>query len=193
MEKGQERFRPVSIDPGVPVNPGDDRVHRMWLIDGHFEMRHSRDDRRTGTTEAIRTLEDVTGRLKHMDQLRIDVQVLFPTRMLSEVTERPDAELALTHTYNRWMADRTSGTNGRLRWIAVLPWLSIDEAVEELKWCRAHGAVGVLKRAQGVGGVPIGGRQLLRGSEVSLRNVADAYFFPVYEEAQALDMPICIH
>lgn len=193
MEESEARYLPVSIDPGVPVNPGDSRVHRMWLIDGHFELRHSRDDARTGTSEAMRTLQDVEGRVAHMDELRIDVQVLYPTRMLSEVTERPEIELALTRSYNRWMADRTALSKGRLRWIAVLPMLSMHEACEEMRWCRDHGAVGVLKRASGVGGVPVGGRQLLRGSEVSQRSVADAYFFPVYETAQELDIPICIH
>jgi len=64
LGEGEERYRPVSIDPGVPVNPGDPRVHRMWLIDGHFELRHTRDDTRSGTTEARRTLEDVEGRLR---------------------------------------------------------------------------------------------------------------------------------
>src|SRR5947199_8580418 len=131
LGEGEARYRPVSIDPGVPVNPGDTRVHRMWLIDGHFELRHSRDDARTGTSEGMRTLEDVEGRLAHMDELRIDLQVLYPTRMLSEVTERPEIELALTRSYNRWIADRTAKSNGRLRWIAVLPMLSMEEACEE--------------------------------------------------------------
>jgi len=60
---------------------GRSSVHRMWLIDGHFDCATTRDDTRSGTTEGRRTLEDVEGRLRHMDELRIDVQVLYPTRM----------------------------------------------------------------------------------------------------------------
>src|SRR5438046_2720825 len=33
------------------------------------------------TTEAMRTMRDIEGRLRHMDQLEVDVQVLYPTTM----------------------------------------------------------------------------------------------------------------
>jgi predicted TIM-barrel fold metal-dependent hydrolase len=63
-----------------------------------------------------------------------------------------------------------------LRWAAVLPLLQADKAVEELRWAKEHGACGIYKR----------------GFDLD-RKVTDPHFFPVYEEASALDMPLCIH
>ena len=70
----EERFRPITLDPGVPTVPNDRRPHRLWLIDGQPRLRRWRDDERTGTVKATRELFDVDARLRHMDELRIDVQ-----------------------------------------------------------------------------------------------------------------------
>jgi uncharacterized protein len=176
LDPDQRTYAPVTIDPGVPTLPGDARPHRLWLIDGKLQPRRTRDDRRTGTVLATRELLDVEARVRHMDELRVDVQVLYPTLFLRGITDRPDVELALTRSYNRWIADRTATSGGRLRWVAMLPLLSMDEALEELHWAKEHGACGVFKK-----GIECG------------RAAADGYFFPLYEEAQRLDLPICIH
>jgi predicted TIM-barrel fold metal-dependent hydrolase len=112
-----------------------------------------------------------------MDELRVDVQVLYPTLFLHALTNRPEVELALCKSYNRWIAAMTEKSRGRLRWVAVLPLLSIDRAVEELRWAKDRGACGVFKK----------------GIECGDRAASDPYFFPIYEEASRLDMPICIH
>ena len=52
----------------------------------------------------------------------------------------------------------------------------MDASVSYLRWAKQNGAVGVFKRG------------LEHGKRAS-----DPYFFPLYEEASALDMPICIH
>ena len=49
-------------------------------------------------------------------------------------------------------------------------------ASKELEWSRERGAVGFMARG-------------LEGE----RSLAEPYFFPVYEEASRLDMPMCIH
>src|SRR2546430_2665234 len=96
---GEERFRPLTFDPGMATLPGDSRPHRLWLIDGEPQARRWRDDARTGTVEATRELVDIQGRLRQMDELRIDIQVIYPTMFLSAVTARPDVELALMRSY----------------------------------------------------------------------------------------------
>jgi predicted TIM-barrel fold metal-dependent hydrolase len=111
-----------------------------------------------------------------MDKMGVDVQVIFPTFFIRYNTISAEAEWALTTTYNRWLADKCAQTNGRLRWAAVLPLLQPDKAVEELRWAKANGACGIFKR----------------GFDLE-RNVTDPHFFPVYEEASALDLPLCIH
>jgi hypothetical protein len=106
----------------------------------------------------------------------VDAQVIFPTFFIRYNTSNAEAEWALTTTYNRWLADKCAQTNGRLRWAAVLPLLRPDKAVEELRWAKEHGACGIFKR----------------GFDLD-RPVTDPHFFPIYEEAGALDLPLCIH
>src|SRR5262245_57230610 len=131
MGEGDRRFKPISFElaEGEPIGPSDGRRHRMWLFGGNARLRRFRSDEATGTTRDTRELLDVEARIRHMDELDIDVQALYPTTFLHSVTDRPDMELALCKTYNRWIADRTSGSGGRLRWVAQSPLLSIDEAV----------------------------------------------------------------
>ena len=171
-----EKFRPITLDPGTATVPNDRRPHRLWLIDGYPRLRRWRDDERTGTVKATRELLDVDARLRHMDELRIDVQVLYPTVFLQGMTGRAEVELALTKSYNRWIAAATEKSKGRLRWVALMPMMSMDDSLEELRWAKDHGACGLLKK-----GVECG------------RSASDPYFFPLYEEASRLDMPICIH
>ncbi len=147
LDDGARRFKPVTLDPGAATVPGDARPHRLWLIDGTIRLRRWRDDKRTGTVRATRELLDVEARVRHMDELHVDVQVLYPTLFLHAFTA------------------------------PVLPLLNIDKAVEEVRWAKDHGACGVFKK----------------GIECGDGAASDPYFFPVYEEASRLDLPICIH
>jgi predicted TIM-barrel fold metal-dependent hydrolase len=169
-------YKPISLDPGVPWR-GDGLPHRIWLIDGQAYHRTYRNDQVTGTTEATRELLDVGARLRHLDELRIDVQILYPTHHIRFGPARPDVEVALAKSYNRWIADRTKESGGRLRWVAILPLSNMDVAIEELRWAKDHGAVGLFKKA----------------IECGDRKASDPYFFPLYEEANRLDVPICVH
>ena len=78
LAETDRQHRPISTDPGVPTVPGDRRPHRLWLIDGGTRLRRWRDDVRTGTVQATRELTDIPARLAHMDELNVDVQVLYP-------------------------------------------------------------------------------------------------------------------
>ena len=76
LDESEKRFKPLTLDPGAATVPGDARPHRLWVIDGNIRLRRWRDDKRTGTVKATRELLDVDARIRHMDELRIDVQVL---------------------------------------------------------------------------------------------------------------------
>ena len=65
---------------------------------------------------------------------------------------------------------------GRLRWVVVPPLRSIDASIEALNFAKEHGAVGLF----------------FRGIERD-RTLDYPYFFPVYQEAERLDMPVCVH
>lgn len=177
MTEAEKRFKPISIDPGGPMIPGDVRPHRFWLVDGKTELRRWRSDESTGTTKEQRELLDVPSRVRHMDSMGVATQTIYPTYFLRMPTTNPEWQAAICRSYNRWLADRTSEANGRLRWVVVNPPDNIEESIKELRWGKEHGACGFFKRAVESGG----------------KTVDDSYFFPLYEEAQRLDLPVCIH
>lgn len=166
----------VSIGPQEAERIGLDSVNaRRWVVEGRLQNRAIRDEV-NHPPRVRRELEDVPGRLGQMDQMGVDIQIIFPTFFIRYIPDNLEAEWALTTTYNRWLADKCADTNGRLRWAAVLPLLSPEKAAEEVRWAKAHGACAIFKR----------GLDLEKPS-------SDPHFFPVYEEASALDLPICIH
>ena len=112
-----------------------------------------------------------------MDELRTDIQVLYPTLFIFAVTERTDVELALTRSYNRWLSAIWQHAKGRLRWAAVLPLMSMEYALQELRLAKRNGACAVY----------------MRGIEYGDKLVSDPYFHPLYAEASRLNMPVCIH
>lgn len=175
MEKSEVQWRPATqyphgVDPALATN-------RYWLIDGKRQNRGVRNEEKTGTRVEADELLDIDVRLGHMDRLGVDVHIIYPTLFLLEFTDRPEVELALRRSYNRWMADRCEKSGGRLRWVCVPPLKTMDKALEEVRWAKEHGAIGALKK----GGLEAGSW------------FADPYFFPFYEELERLDMPVCVH
>ena len=128
------------------------------------------------TPQEAREMDDVGLRLQHLDELGIDVQVLHNTLWIERITDTPDAEVALCKSWNRWMGDIWQQSNGRLLWVCVVPMMALDEAVVQMREAKEQGAVGVCMR-------PIEGD----------RFITDDYFFPLYEEANRLNMPIILH
>jgi len=124
----------------------------------------------------VRRLEDVPGRLKWMDDLGVDAQVVISSFFLAAIFTDADAQVALSRSYNCWLADCYHQSGGRLRWSLVAPLLDMDVALEELRVGAANGAVSVLMR-------PLECERLL----------TDPYFFPLYEEAQEQGLAIGIH
>ena len=177
MDSAELRYKPVLLDPpGWGYLVKDSRPHPLWLIAGNVRLKRYRDDELTGTTQATRELVDVDARIKQMDELGIDVQVLYPTMFLHAVTTQAEVEWAIHGAYNRWLADKTARAGGRLRWAYLPSVLNVAKSAAELEWAREHGACAVMKK----------------GVEYN-RAADDPYFFPLYAEAERLDLPICFH
>jgi uncharacterized protein len=175
LQPDEQDLKPITE---FPANPDPSRFPaRYWRIDGRRQLRFIRGDESTGTTVETRELLDVEARLRAMDKMGVDVHVMYPTLMLVEFTERPELELALRRSYNRWLADRSDKSGGRLRWVMLPPLQNMDRALEELRFAKDHGACGVMKK----------------GDREAGKWPSDPYFFPLYEEAQRLDLPICFH
>ena len=161
--------------PRIVPTPNDSLSGgESWLVDGTYigKARNVGHD----TSREAREMEDIKARLKHMDELDIDIQVLYPTIFLRPFTRRPEVELAVTRSYNRWLIDIWKKAPERLRWVAVLPLLSMDKAIEEARFAKENGACGIFMRG-------------LEGD----KHISDPHFFPIYEEAGRLDLPICVH
>src|SRR5438445_1284364 len=129
----------------VLVNiPGGSRNSVMWAVDGR--LASTGPVSQTDAIKADRELDDVQARLRHMDELHTDIQVIFPTIFLRPLTTKPQLEVLLARSYNRWLAERCDEGAGRLRWAVVLPTMTIDAAIEELRFGAEHGACAVFWR-----------------------------------------------
>ena len=111
-----------------------------------------------------------------MDELGIDVQVLHNTFWIERITTRPDAEVALCRSWNRWLADISKKSQGRLFYSCVVPAMNIGEAIEQVKFAKENGGAAVCMRP-------------LEGD----RHLSDPYFYPLYQVASDLDMAIAVH
>lgn len=148
----------------------------FWVVDGRLQAKEANlgiDN----TTKESREMVKVDARLKHMDELEVDVQVLYPTLFLRPITQNVRAEWALVRSYNRWMAEIWKKGEGRLRWVMLPPLYSpMHKVREEMEWCKAHGACGVF----------------MRGLECE-RRLSDPYFHDFYAAAEELDLMIGMH
>lgn len=185
MDPSEERYRPIPLETreesGIKL--------QFWVIDGKVrgfrfpafspEQLHKLSEqvgRKFADAQEARELGNVDLRLEHMDRTGVDVQVLHNTMFIESATERTAVEVALCKSWNRWLADIWKQGQGRLRWSCMAPTLSMPDALDQIRWCKENGACAVLLR-------PIEGQRLL----------ADPYFYPIYDEAQNLDLSIAIH
>jgi predicted TIM-barrel fold metal-dependent hydrolase len=178
-ERLPEKYRTMAPEP----RPASDSHLRLMLegkpwpkpsgpgvgIGGPYRRPHPR---REG-------MKDPGARLVDMDSEGIDVAVLFGGGIGGTIPALEDAAFAneLARARNTWVAEYCSANPSRLKGTAVLPQQDTAASVAELR--RAVTELGFV----GVSLLPN-----LRG-----RHIGDAYFFPIYEEAQRLDVPICVH
>jgi uncharacterized protein len=188
VEKEVYPRRPILMR--VPDDTVYGSSNAFWLIDGNIVPKPAgkagnrlitpsaskQQSSRKDIPVESRELTEPTLRLKDMDRLKIDVQVVYPTLFLVYLTEDVELEIALCRAYNRFMSEACLKDRNRLRWVAVLPLRSVEESVKEMRWAKDHGAVGLF----------------FRGLEKD-RNLDDPYFFPVYRAAMDHDISICIH
>ncbi len=115
-------------------------------------------------------------RIAEMDAAGVDLQVLSLTSPGTEQLEAAEA-LALAREANDFLAAAVAGYPARFGGFAVLPTASPDKAAEELeRMVRRHGFHGAV----------INGHH--RG-----RYLDDQFFWPIFESAVALDVPVYLH
>lgn len=155
---------PISID-----EPGS---RKLWLVGGQRLPRALGNE---SMPNEVREMRDVPSRVRAMDALGVELQVLHPTFFLMTQFYRPDVEWALVRAYNRWMADVWTGAG----------WLQVVRDGADAKPRSGRGRAGV-RAAQ----------RRLRGADAGSRELSCAHrplLGSAYAIAQDRDLTICIH
>ncbi|NIO07426.1 MAG: hypothetical protein GTO40_05265, partial [Deltaproteobacteria bacterium] len=108
MEGPDAKYKPFS------VISESDPSRKFWIIEGKARNRGGNVGR--DALKECRELTDVPARLRHMDELGTDIQVIYPSIWTSVIFSQSDCELAICRSYNRFMADVWRQGEGRLRW-----------------------------------------------------------------------------
>src|ERR1041385_8672327 len=129
MDPSDKQFRPIPLE--TPEEAGVKLQY--WLIDG--KVRGFRFP--AFSENELKKRMDLAGRKF------ADVQVLHNTMFIEPATDRPEVEVALTKSYNRWLADIWRQGKGRLRWSCMAPTLAMSDALDQIRFGKANGAVAV--------------------------------------------------
>lgn len=119
-------------------------------------------------------------RLLDMDEVGVDVQILFPTtggQLLGREFRDPELLAASCRAYNDWSAEYCEAEPGRLRWAAMLPLQAVDLAIEEARRAAGKNCIAYY----------------LRPGPVAGRNLYHRDYFPLWSEIERLERPICLH
>ncbi len=173
----ERHFAPMVLDMAdgeFQSQTGPSRGTRFWYSGDFIQSKDNADT--VAMDEDSREMGDVKTRLAHMDELDIDVQVLYPTIFLAPCARDAAHEAALYRAYNRWLADIWKIAGDRLRWAACAPTSSMHKVRDELKFARDHGACSVF----------------VRPFECN-RYVGESYFEPLLDAAAELDLAVAFH
>ncbi|MBD19522.1 MAG: hypothetical protein CMM37_00590 [Rhodospirillaceae bacterium] len=171
LEDNEKHFAPVILHKtGEEPSPNN----QFWLSGDKIQPKDNADT--LSMDKSSREMGSVDARLKHMDELNIDMQVLYPTIFLVPCASDPLQQAAQYRSYNRWLADIWKLGNGRLRWAACVPTWSMHLISDELKFAKDHGACAIF----------------IRPYECD-RYVGDSYFDPLFKAAEETDLAVAFH
>ena len=188
MDQAMQPRRPIMLS--VPEDTWYGDRNAFWLIDGEIYPKPAGKGSfalvtpsaqkiqagRKDSTPATREMTDIKARIADMDKLNTAMQIVYPTLFLVYNTKDRELEIGLCRAYNRFLAQACGQAAERMKWVAVLPLQSMNVALDEIRFAKQNGAVGIFFR--GIEG------------EYTLDH---PYLFPVYEEAQKLNLSICVH
>src|SRR6266568_6515961 len=122
VDPADQKYRPLL------VSPYGETGRQYWMVEGkirglarqvitaqQFADMSRRAGRRMDTPQETRQMENVEARVRHMDELGVEIQVLHSTIFIEMVADNPEAEVPICKSYNRWLADIWRQGRGRLR------------------------------------------------------------------------------
>ena len=165
------------------------RYNAVWLIDGETYPKlvgkggtifrtptlmeaASQKRESIGAQELI----DVPARIRDMNKVKIDTQVVFPSLFLTHTAEDLKLEAALLRAYNSFLGECATASKGRIRFAALVPIRDVAESIKEIKRAARIGAAAVM----------------LQGMAWD-KLLGDESLFPFYQVAADLNLPVCVH
>src|SRR6266850_792236 len=135
FDRLDKEFRPRRP---LPVRFATDTVYgkynAVWLIDGETYPKlvgKGGTIFRTPTLMEAASLKresigaqemtDIDARLRDMDKVKIDTQVVFPSLFLTTTAEELSLEAALLRAYNSFLGECSAASKGRIRFAALVP------------------------------------------------------------------------
>lgn len=119
-------------------------------------------------------------RIWDMDDVGVDVQIIYPTRggqILGKPFRDPELLAACCRAYNDWTREFCATDATRMRWAAMLPLQDPTLSIEEAKRAAANGCVSFYLRPNPTGG----------------RNLYHEAYEPLWSAIEDLGLPICLH
>ncbi|HWP29452.1 MAG TPA: amidohydrolase family protein [Chloroflexota bacterium] len=176
---------PEAYRPLAPIRLKDNRGHARILLEGRIWAASEGPHPGVSGPFAPHIVGSRPGmvdpqlRLQDMDTEGIDVAVLFGTQIALTVNGLMDKGLAaaLCHAVNLWLAEYCAADRQRLRAVGLIPCQDPPAAVRELEW--------LAKQPSFV--------SAMLPTNVYGRNLGEPDFFPIYDAAQALEIPLCVH
>jgi len=121
---------------------------------------------------------DPQERAKLYDEWGVDMGVLFPTiGILPFPTDDQALASAYCRAYNRWQHDHHKAIPGRTIPIAIINWVSLDDAIDELKACIKMGFGGLFVPPEVINGLRPG----------------NPFFDPIWRLCEEAGIPGCLH
>ena len=115
-------------------------------------------------------------RLRDLDAIRIDVQMLFPSSLYACMGADPFFEAAMFRAYNRYTGRQCKAAPKRLKWSGLLPLRDTHESIAAIEEMQELGATAAV-----VFGTA-GDRLLSHKS-----------FTPIWDEFARTGLPLCVH
>ena len=180
------RPRPLAIADGAGAG-----IRRTgWLIEGRMEPHAygpGAQGANTPTTvmaefgAASATLGSLDlsvpeKRLRDLDLLGIDAQLLFPSSLYACMGDDPFFEAAMFRAYNRYAGRQCDVDSRRLKWAGLLPLRDSREAIEALREMQELGA----------------STAVVFGT-VGERLLSHKSFTPIWDEFARTGLPLCVH
>ncbi|HXP93557.1 MAG TPA: amidohydrolase family protein [Candidatus Binatia bacterium] len=124
---------------------------------------------------------DMAFRVAANDAEGIDVQFMFPTMIFIPCLTEGPLGAAVASAYNDWVYKLAKGYEEKLKPVAVLPWAHPESMVAELERCVKQ--LGF----QAAHVMPYVATQNVQ------RTIDDEAYYPFYEAAQRLNVPLMLH